>query len=54
LIPDSQTDLLYDIRMLEKAKHRKRPKKTWIPILTGLVLLLVFNRNNINNYLHIP
>jgi len=40
LIPDSQTDLLYDIRMLEKAKHRKRPKKTWIPILTGLVLLL--------------
>ncbi|MDR2571151.1 MAG: pilus assembly protein PilM [Oscillospiraceae bacterium] len=40
MIPSSQADLLSNIKMLEKAKQRRRPKKRWIPILVLVVLLL--------------
>jgi hypothetical protein len=41
MIPSSQADVLSNIKMLEKAKHRKRPKKRWIPILVSVIFTLV-------------
>jgi hypothetical protein len=40
LLPDSEPDVLFNIKMLEKIKRRNRPKKRWIPVLAALVLLL--------------
>ena len=40
LVPDSQADLLNNIRMLEKAKARRKPKNRWIPIIAGTAALL--------------
>jgi len=40
LVPDSQADLLSNIKMLEKAQNRKKPKNIWIPVLACTVLVL--------------
>ena len=40
LIPDTQSDLLANIKMLEKAKERKRPKNRWLPIFACVVIAL--------------
>jgi len=41
LIPDSEPDLFYCMKMLEKVKKRNRPKKLWIPILAGTAGLII-------------
>jgi len=41
LMPDSSTDLLSNIRMLEKAKSKKKPKNRWLPVLAGIIFVLV-------------
>ena len=40
LVPDNKSDLLSNIRMLEKAKVRRKPKNRWLPLLAGTVLVL--------------
>ena len=43
LVPDAKSDLISNIKMLEKAKARRKPKNKWIPVLacTALVLAAV-------------
>jgi len=41
LIPDSKFDLITNMKMLKKAKQRKRPKNVWIPVLSGAALFLI-------------
>jgi len=40
LVPDAKSDLLNNIKMLEKAKNKRKPKNRWLPVLAGTVLLL--------------
>ncbi|MCL2249380.1 MAG: pilus assembly protein PilM [Oscillospiraceae bacterium] len=40
LLPDSERDLFYNIKMQEKAKRQERPKNFYIPIAAFILLLL--------------
>jgi len=46
LMQDSDNDIFYNMKMLEKAKQKKRPKKVWVPTLicasVFLAILLTF------------
>jgi hypothetical protein len=41
LVPDSDTDVFYSMKVLEKTRKRNRPKKTYIPVLVGVFSILI-------------
>ncbi|MCL2424791.1 MAG: pilus assembly protein PilM [Oscillospiraceae bacterium] len=40
LMPDSKNDILYCIKMLNKAKQLRQPKRTWIPVLAAVFIMV--------------
>ncbi len=40
MLPDSSIDFINSIKQLEKLKKRERPKRYWIPVIIGTVVLL--------------
>jgi len=41
LVPDAKSDMLTNIKMLEKAKNKRKPKNRWLPIVAGTLLLII-------------
>jgi len=41
LVPEHRSDLLANIRMLEKAKVRRKPKNRWLPVVLGTAAVLI-------------
>jgi len=41
LVPETKSDMLANIKMLEKAKNRRKPKNRWLPIIAGTAFFLL-------------
>ena len=41
LVPDAKSDMLANMKMLEKAKMKRKPKNKWLPVLAGTLLFLI-------------
>ena len=40
LVPESKPDLISNMKLLDKAKARKRPRNRWLPVLAGTALFI--------------